>query len=108
MYRPGDPQTASFLVSAQNALRDALDFLNPTLMRRRPNLLADLAGTYVRQKEVEAACKHAIEAVKVASQIESKVVTQRLISLRHELDPWNYTEDVQNLDAQLRSLLKTG
>ncbi len=108
LYYPGDPQTASFLVDAQHALTDALDLLNPALMRRRPNLLADLAGTYVRQKNVEAACEHAIEAVTLASQIKSKVVLQRLVSLRHELDPWKYTEYVQHLDAQMTPLLKAG
>jgi hypothetical protein len=86
----------------------ALDLLNPALMRRRPNLLADLAGTYVRQKNVEAACEYAIEAVTLASQIKSKVVLQRLVSLRHELDPWKYTEYVQNLDEQMTPLLKAG
>jgi transcriptional regulator with XRE-family HTH domain len=107
LYRPDDPRTASFLTDAQSALMKAIDFLDPTLTRRKPNLLADLAGTYVQQKEVEAACEHAIEAVILVSHIKSKVVLQRLISLQHELDPWKYTESVQRLDAKIRPLLKT-
>ena len=106
LYRPEDPQTASFLTDAQHALTKALELLDPTLTRRKPNLLTDLAGTYVRQKEVEAACEHANEAVLLASQIKSKVVVQRLLFLQRELDPWKNTEYVQGLDAKIRPLLK--
>jgi transcriptional regulator with XRE-family HTH domain/tetratricopeptide (TPR) repeat protein len=107
LYRPEDPQTTSFLTDAQRTLTKALDFLDPTLTRRKPNILADLAGTYIQQKEVEAACEHAIEAVILVSHIQSKVVLQRLLSRQHELDPWKYTESVQRLDAKIRPLLKT-
>ena len=106
LYRPEDPQTASFITDAQHALTKALELLDPTLTRRKPNLLTDLAGTYVRQKEVEAACEHANEAVLLASQIKSKVVVQRLLFLQRELDPWKNTEYVQGLDAKIRPLLK--
>ena len=71
-----------------------------------PNYLRTFST--LKASRVLAACEHAIEAVILASQIKSKVVLQRLISLRRELDPWNYTEYVQNLDAQIRPLLKAG
>ena len=53
LYRPEDPQTASFLSDAQHVLTKAIDVLDPSLARRKPNLLADLASTFMYQKEVE-------------------------------------------------------
>jgi transcriptional regulator with XRE-family HTH domain/tetratricopeptide (TPR) repeat protein len=107
LYRPEDSQTASFLSDAQGVLTKAIDVLDPSLTRRKPNLLADLAGTYAQQKEVEAACEHAIEAVTLVSHMKSKVVLQRLLSLQNQLAPWKDTESVQRLDAKIRPLLST-
>jgi tetratricopeptide (TPR) repeat protein len=107
LYRPEDPLTASFLSDAQGILRKAIDVLDPSLTRRKPNLLADLAATFVQQKEVEAACEHAIEAIILVTGMKSKVVLQRLLSLQNQLAPWKDSESVQRLEAKIRPLLMT-
>ncbi len=103
-----DAQSADFLRSAQRALKDALALLDPALMRRRPTLLTDLAGTYVQQREIGEASGHALEAAKTIAEIKSPVVFQRLLTLRRELEPWKNTQYVKNLDKQLVPLLTSG
>lgn len=93
-------------VEAQKALKEALELLDPNLMRRQPNLLTDLAGTYIQQNEIEQACEIAVQAATITAQIKSPTVLQRLISFRHELEPWKDTSYVKVLDQQyLKPLL---
>jgi DNA-binding SARP family transcriptional activator len=91
--------------NAQNALQDALGLLDPSMKRRQPTLLIDLAGTYVQQKNIEQACGCAIQAINIAMQINSKVLLQRLLTLRSDLDPWKETCYVQDLDRCTEPLL---
>jgi hypothetical protein len=91
--------------NAQNALQDALGLLDPSMKRRQPTLLIDLAGTYVQQKNIEQACGCAIQAINIATQINSKVLLQRLLTLRSDLEPWKETCYVQDLDKCTEPLL---
>lgn len=90
---------------AQTILQKALHLLDPSLQRRRPTLLIDLAGTYVQKKNIEQACEYAIQAVTIALQMNSRVLLQRFLALRNHLEPWKETRYVKNLDGCVKSLL---
>ncbi len=108
LYRPQDPQTNHFVVDARQVLTDALSQLHPTLMRRQPIYLADIAGTFVRQREVEEACSQAIKALAITAQIKSQPVLQRVLTIRSQLEPWKDTQHVNNLDRHLAPILTAG
>ncbi len=101
LYRPGVPQTASFLMEGQNALKDALAQLAPTRVQRQPVLLIDLADTYTLQGDIEAACEYATKAIPLIDQIKSQAAFRRLLQLRQALKPWQKTQQVQGLDSQM-------
>jgi transcriptional regulator with XRE-family HTH domain/tetratricopeptide (TPR) repeat protein len=101
LYRPGVPQSASFLMEGQNALKDALTQLAPTRLQRQPVLLIDLADTYALQGDVEAACEYATKAIPLIDQIKSRAASRRLLQLRQALKPWQETQPVQGLDNQM-------
>jgi hypothetical protein len=89
-------------------LIDALTLLDPARLQRRPTLLIDLAGTYVQQGDVEAACGYAIQALSILAQTESQTVAKRLLTLQQKLAPWRDTCFVKNLDQQMASLIISG
>lgn len=101
LYNPDDTRTHSFLDEARQALADALALLNPARIQRRPALLIDIASTYAQQGDVEAACGHAIQVLPIMAQTKSQAVAKRLLTLRHELEPWKDTQYVKNLDQQI-------
>jgi hypothetical protein len=105
LYNPEDPQTYTFLRTAQKALIDALTLLDPRRLQRRPALLIDLAGTYAQQGDVEAACGYATQALSIMTQIKSQTVSKRLLALRHRLEPWKDTGFIKNLDQQIASFI---
>lgn len=90
--------------NAQTALKDALDLLDPSMKRRQPTLLVDLAGTYIQQRNIEQACECALQAMDIAAQIKSQVSLQRLHTLREDLEPWKETQYVINLDNHIYPL----
>ncbi len=102
LYRPDDPQTHGFLEEARKALLTTLSL--PTLTQRRPTTLADLADTYLLQGEVGEACNLASQAVAVIAELQSGRNLQRLLTLRHAMEPWKDTRDIQDLDRQLTAL----
>ena len=99
LYHSDNPQTKSLLANAQKALMSSLAL--PVLVHRRPTILADLADTYIQQKEVEEACRLASEAIATASAIKSQRNIERVFALRSNLEPWRDTQHVKNLDEQL-------
>ena len=107
LYRPGNTERSALLLNAKNSLTNALELLDPTLMRRRPTYLADLASVNIRQGEIEEACERANQTIAIAVQIKSQMVTERLFTLRRELEPWKNTWHVKNLDEHLAPLLPT-
>jgi DNA-binding SARP family transcriptional activator len=100
-----DRQKTSLLVDAQKASADSLILLHPTLTQRRPIYLSTLAGVYIQQREIEEACERVIQATSIVAQTKSKTVLQRLLKLRHELEPWKDTLYVERLDTHMRPLL---
>ncbi len=104
LYDPEDARTHAFLNEAQRVLTDALTLLDPARIQRRPALLIDIASTYAQQGNVEGACEHATQALSIMAQTKSQAVAKRLLTLRHELEQWNDTHYVNNLDQQMISL----
>lgn len=107
LYRPEDTRTHFFLRDAQNALLDALNDLNPALLRRVPQFHVDLAATYIPQGNVEGACSHALQATTMIAQIKAQTVLQRLLTLREDLEPWRDTHQVGSVDEQMAFLLSS-
>lgn len=93
------------LLNAQTALYEALNLLHPSMKRRQPTILIDLAGTYVQQRNIEQACTHALQAMHLATQIKSQVTIQRFLSLRNDLKSWEETQCIKDLDQSIGSLL---
>lgn len=98
-------QKRGLSANAQEALAEAIEVLDPGLTRRKPNLLADLAGTYIQTGDIERACSIATEAATLVDQIKSQVVLQRILNLRKELEPWRSTASVSELDNHISSIL---
>src|SRR5450755_928048 len=104
-YRPEDPQTSAFLLQAQKNLKEALALLSPSMIQRRPALLIDLARTFTQQSEIEEACDHAIQAIIILAQLQSRTGIRRLLTLRRDMNPWLDTSYVKNVDEHLEALL---
>lgn len=102
LYNSDDQQTNFLLEKAQIALMSSL--ASPALAHRRPTILADLADTYIQQKEVGEACRLASEAISTTNMIKSQRNVQRLFALRSNLDAWRDTQHVKDLDKQLHLL----
>jgi transcriptional regulator with XRE-family HTH domain/tetratricopeptide (TPR) repeat protein len=101
LYHPDDARTQSFLSKAQQALTDALSLLEPTRIQRRPTLLIDLASTYAQQGDVDGASEHAMQSLSILAQTKSQTTVKRLLTLRQELEPWQDTQSIKNLDHQI-------
>ena len=86
---------------AQTALQTALDLLDPSMRRRQPTLLVDLASAYVQQQHIEQACECALSAIDIIRDLHSNVLFQRLLTLRNMLEPWKETQYVQALDRSM-------
>lgn len=89
---------------AQAALHEDLASIDPARRIHHAIVLVDLARTYIQQGEIPEACRLAKEGLLIVVQLKSARVLQRLLDLRHELDPWKHTEDVKSLDGQLITL----
>lgn len=96
---------SDLIENAQEALIDALNLLAPSMRRRQPTLLIDFSSTHIRQKNIEQACDYALQAMSATTQIQSRVIVLRLLALRKDLEPWEETPHVKNLDKQLTSLI---
>ncbi len=84
---------------------DALNRLDPTLLRRAPQYHIDLAATYIPQGNIELACNHALAATTIVAQIKAQTVLERLLTLRKELEPWKDTLSVKTVDETMAPLL---
>lgn len=94
--------------NAQIVLQNALGLLDPSMKRRQPTLSIDLAGVSVQQGDIEQACGYAMKAVDIIKSIHSKIVLQRLLTLRDSLNAWKGTRYVQELDECMKPLLASG
>jgi len=105
LYRAEDLTTHHFLEDARQALIDALSRLDLALLRRQPIYLADIAGTFVLQGEIEEACDHVIQALMITARMKSQPVMLRILATRRQLEPWKETYAVNHVDAHLAPFL---
>ena len=88
-------------------LKEEIALLDPSRNIHNAIVLTDLAKTYIQQEEIEEACSYATEALQIMVQLQSTRVFQRLLDLRHELEDWQNTDHVKNLDQQMAMLSHT-
>ncbi len=104
LYHPQEAYTASFLVKAQSILQETLARVEPSELRRQALVHTDLASTYAGQGECEQACAHAMQAIVLTAQTQSRVAVKRLFSLRREMEPWKDILAVRAFDEHLMLL----
>ncbi len=92
---------------ARAILQRVLAALGPSSERDRLWLFTALAGTYVRDGEPEEACRVARLALNGASRMQLEPVLRVLHTLRHDLEPYQDSPAVQELDEQLRLRART-
>lgn len=103
LYNPKKPETKQYLASAQSALLSSIAQSNIAVHKTRAMYLCDLASTYALQRDIEGACVLAGQAL-TANIRQSRLVFQRIVVLRKDLDEWKRTSWVANLDSQLEVL----
>jgi tetratricopeptide (TPR) repeat protein len=92
LHRPKD---------AQAALGEALTTLSTDFVRDRSLHLTHLASAYAQQGEIEEACRLARDSWANAMHTGSARELRRIREFRRELDRWNDSAAVKELDAQL-------
>jgi len=85
------------------ALQRALTLLDPQAIRRRSTLFTDMGIAHAQQGNVQIACKFAIQALAITMQTKSLSVLERVRQVRKELEAWQDTEDVKDLERQLET-----
>jgi hypothetical protein len=104
LYSPEKTQTRSYLLEAQEILKEALEQSEPVLARLQSTFLSDLADTYAKQKKLGEAYSLARQAL-LKNIPQSQMIVQRVLMLRQDVEPWKDTQEVRELDAQLLPLL---
>ena len=104
LYAPEKTQTRSYLLEAQEILKEALEQPDPVLARLQSTFLSDLADTFAKQRELGEACRLARQAL-LRNIPQSQMIVQRVLTFRQDLEPWKDTQEVRELDAQLLPLL---
>ncbi|GLV59811.1 hypothetical protein KDH_66350 [Dictyobacter sp. S3.2.2.5] len=90
---------------AQRFLQERLASMDETRIHKKSITLVDLATTFVQMDEVEAACKHAEQALTILEQTRSARVFQRVLAYRHQLERRKDTTQVKNLDVRIENVL---
>jgi tetratricopeptide (TPR) repeat protein len=87
------------------ALQGALASCDPTSLRRRATLFADIGIVHAQLGEVRTASELMLQSLDTTVQIKSLVVLQRVSKGRGELNRWSKSAEVQNLDDQIYETL---
>jgi len=88
---------------ALSALQRALALLDPQAIRRQSTLFTDMGIAHAQQGNVQIACKFAIQALAITMQTKSLSVLERVRQVRKELEAWQDTEEVKDLERQLEA-----
>jgi hypothetical protein len=83
------------------ALRQAYALCDPTSIRRRSTLLADIGTVYAQLGDGKGACSLILQSLDMTVQTKSLVVLQRIYKGRGELDAWKESAEVKNLDERM-------
>ncbi|MGH2482135.1 MAG: hypothetical protein ACRDHW_20995, partial [Ktedonobacteraceae bacterium] len=87
---------------AQRLLYDQLAVVKEwPLLHQQSITLTDLATSFAQQTAIRQAYEHATTALNYIEQTRSVRVFQRVLKLRHSLQPWANTTYVKSLDEQI-------
>ncbi len=86
---------------AQVVLQAALTSLGANQIVSQATTLTDLASSYAQQGEVEEACIRASQALTLAERARSVNALRRILEFRNEMEQWESTAYVEDLDGQL-------
>lgn len=100
-YEGGCLERIGELERARTTWDRALELLPDDRVRDRAVYLIHLATVYARLGEVEKSCALGEEAIVIALETSSVRITEQLGNLRTQLNPWNETGPVRNLDRYL-------
>lgn len=87
-------------LAAVEALNEALAAPSITI-RRRGELLAELATAHARRREPEKACQALTEALSISSRRRSPFLLERVRSARGRLDAWHSLPAIAEFDERL-------
>ncbi len=87
------------------ALQEALMLCDPTSLRRRSTLFADIGTVHAQLGDVKTACELILHSLDMTAQTKSLVVLQRIYKGRRALDPWKNSATVKNLDERVDETL---
>ena len=86
---------------ATTALHDALNLLPDDFVRERAGTLIDMAYVCVQRRDIEQACRTALDAEALTRSTASERNLRRLRELLVELMPWTNLECVRDLYRKL-------
>lgn len=89
---------------AQPILQTYLASASYTSLHKQSITLVDLAKTYALQGNLEEMYKYADQAMYMLEQTRSTRVLQRMFNLRQELNKWQDTIYVKQLDQHLTAI----
>ena len=89
------------------ALKEAFALCDPTSIRRRATLLADIGTVHAQLGDVKTACDLILQSLDTTVQTKSLVVLQRIYKGRGELDSWKHSAEVKNLDECIHDTFTT-
>ena len=92
---------AGRLPQARETLTGALEAAAPEDDKQRTVILGDLAAVLAAQRDPEAACHYAEEALDQLSRTWYATGMDRVLEVRKALQPWAEQECVQRLDDRL-------
>ena len=90
--------------AAYQVLREALAHLTTPSISRRCYILTDLASACIQRKEIAEACTYTRQALVLTTQAKSPALWQRINDIHQQLEPWKDTQEVKDLNEQLRTI----
>src|SRR5205807_3625605 len=90
--------------AAYQVLREALAHLTTPSISRRCYILTDLASACIQRKEIVEACTYTRQALVLTTQAKSPALWQRINDIHQQLEPWKDTQEVKDLNEQLRTI----
>jgi hypothetical protein len=95
-------------VEAADAAAQAQDRFNPAYLHNNAMTLARKAEAQAKQGDVTGACRTLNEAGRLTTLVGSVRLSRQIARVRTELQPWETTAAVRELDARLAQYRPTG
>lgn len=95
--------------TARKFLQESIALMDHTRLRHKSITLVDLAMTHIQQHNIEEAYGYTEQAITIMLQTRSPRTFDRVLDLRHALEPWETETLVKHLDEQIvtaRPLMK--